>query len=137
MQNVKFSTIDDFFEFLPEDERKVTKALRQLVYDCIPEVKEKLSYQVPYFHRHKPLCFIWPGSVLWGKKRVYEGVRFGFIYGNQLSDEQNLLRLENRKQVAYIDFHTVNEIPFESMQQWLFESVLLDEEAFKAKKSKS
>jgi len=92
---------------------------------------------VPFFRRHKTLCFIWPGFILWGKKRAYDGVRFGFTYGKQLSDDQNLLNLDNRKQVAYIDFKAVNEIPFEQIQQWLFESVLLDEEAFKAKRKNS
>jgi len=41
MQNVKFQSVDQFLDFLPEDELKVTNALRQLAYDCMPEVSEK------------------------------------------------------------------------------------------------
>jgi len=41
MQNHKFSSIEQFLDFLPEDERNVTNSLRQVVYDCIQEVKEK------------------------------------------------------------------------------------------------
>ena len=136
MQNVSFDSIEEFLEYLPEDERNVTNSLRQLVYDCIPEVKEKLSYQVPFFSRHKTLCFIWPGSVLWGKKRAYEGVRLGFTHGKLLSDEERDLRLDQRKHVAYMEFKSVNEIPFDKMRQWLFESVVLDDEAHFHKKTK-
>ncbi len=35
MQSPNFLFINDLIEFLSEDERKVTKALRHLVYDCI------------------------------------------------------------------------------------------------------
>lgn len=133
MQEVKFRDVEAFLDFLPEDERQVTDALRELVYRCIPDVKEKLSFQVPFFSRYRQLCFIWPGSVLWGKNRIHPGVRFGFNYGKQLTDPENKLLLENRKSVAYQDFVSIEEIDFEQMEAWLYESVILDDERRKRK----
>jgi len=66
-QPIDFQDLDDLYAFLPEDQLKMVKALRALVYDCIPEIKEKLSYNVPFFRLKKTICYIWPGAVPWGK----------------------------------------------------------------------
>ncbi|MDX5320280.1 MAG: DUF1801 domain-containing protein, partial [Bacteroidota bacterium] len=100
----------------------------------VPDVKEKLSYQVPYFRRYKNFCFIWPGSILWGKNRLYEGVRFGFIHGNLLSDPEGKLNLGERKSVAYQDFTDIRQVDWQQMESWIYESVLLDEEKHRQKK---
>jgi hypothetical protein len=70
MQNVNFTNVDDFLEFLPEQELRIVEALRRTIFDCIPNVSEKLSYNVPFYKRKKGICFIWPASVLWGKKKT-------------------------------------------------------------------
>lgn len=127
MQNVKFQSVAEFLAFLPPEELEVVEFLRQLIYDCIPDVSEKLSYNVPYFKRHKTICFLWPGSVLWGKKQTYTGVRFGFTQGYLLSDELGYLKLEGRKQVAWRDFQSIQEIDVELLQMYLYEAAVIDE----------
>lgn len=127
MQNVKFQSIAEFLAFLPPEELEVVEFLRQLIYDCIPDVSEKLSYNVPYFKRHKTICFLWPGSVLWGKKQTYTGVRFGFTQGHLLSDELGYLKLEGRKQVAWRDFQSIEEIDVELLQMYIYEAAVIDE----------
>ncbi|NVJ46260.1 MAG: DUF1801 domain-containing protein [Cytophagia bacterium] len=57
-QPVDFQDLDDLYEFLLDDELRLVKILRSLVYECIPEVKEKLSYNVPFFRLKKTICFI-------------------------------------------------------------------------------
>jgi len=127
MQNVNFHSIEEFLAFLPPEELEVVEFLRQLIYDCIPDVSERLSYNVPYFKRHKTICFLWPGSVLWGKKQTYTGVRLGFTQGHLLSDETGYLNLEGRKQVAWRDFHSLEEIDVELLQMYIYEAVVVDE----------
>jgi hypothetical protein len=136
MQSVKFGSIDEFLEFLPEDEYLITASLRNLVFECIPDVKEKLSYQVPYYSRFKSICFIWPGAVFWGRTRQYEGVRFGFTSGHLLSDPNNYLVRDNRKYVCWKDFVDPVEIDPELLQMFLSEAAFLDEELAKAKGKK-
>ena len=104
MQNVRFNNIDDFLAFLPDDELKLVEYLRRLVFRCVPDVSEKLSFNVPYYKRHRNICFIWPASVLWGKKKTYDGVRFGFTNGCLLADEAGYLEKGKRKQVYWKDF---------------------------------
>ncbi len=131
MQNVSFQSLDDFLEFLPEEERVITEKLRALVFDTLPEIGERLSFNVPYYRLHRDICFIWPASVLWGKTKAYDGVRFGFTYGHLLQDESHYFQLGNRKQVSYRDFHTPLEIDSDRIRSFLFEASILDEQNFK------
>lgn len=126
-QPVDFQDLDDLFAFLPEHELKMVKALRALVYECIPEIKEKLSYNVPFFRLHRNICFIWPGSVPWGT--TFEGVQFGFIQGYRLSDGEGYLDAGKRKYVRIRKYQSLEDIDFEKLRLLLFEAQVLDAEA--------
>lgn len=126
MQKVKFKTIDEFLEFLPEEELKITHYLMHIVKTTLPDLNEKLSYNVPYFSNNKNICFIWPASVLWGNKKTYEGVRFGFTQGYLMRDELNYLEKGNRKQVYWKDFKLIEEIDVDILKTYLFEAIEID-----------
>ena len=127
MQTVQFRHLDDFYEFLPDNEIKLVLALRQLIYDCIPLVQEKLSYNVPYYYRKRNICFIWPASILWGKKQSYEGVRLGFTSGYLLKDEGQYLERGLRKQVYWRDFKEMKELDVMMIRALLYEAVQIDD----------
>jgi hypothetical protein len=97
-QPYSFSTIQEFLDFIPESERIMVEHLRSLTFVTIPEVKEKLSYNVLFYFRNKRLCFNWPASVPWGK--VSNGVRLGFANGNRIQDEFGYLVSEPSKSIA-------------------------------------
>ena len=75
IQKVDFKSIDDFMEFLPAEELSIVESLKSIITDTIPEVKEKLAYNVPFYYRHYRLCYIWPASIPWG------GLKAGFSLG--------------------------------------------------------
>ena len=127
MQQVKFNSIIEFFDFLPEDERQICLVLQDLIKCTLPEVKEKLSYNVPFYKINKNICFIWPASVLWGKTKSYEGVRLGFSYGYLIDPTSSYLDLGNRKYGAWVDFKSVHEIDVTKMVSLLLESAKIDE----------
>jgi hypothetical protein len=137
IQNVAFKSVDEFFDFLPLDESEVVHCLRNLVLDCIPGIKEKLAYNVPFYSINKNICFIWPASVLWGKQPSYTGVRFGFNFGYLLHDEQGHLEKGNRKQVSWKEFNSMKEIDAEILRFFLFEAAAIDQEMSKAYSKKS
>ena len=89
MQNVSFKNVDEFLDFLPADELEITEVLRKLIFSCVPGITERLSYNTPFYKKNKGMFFIWPASVLWGNKKSYSGVRFGFQQGYLMSDELN------------------------------------------------
>jgi hypothetical protein len=135
-QDVQFKTVQEFLDYLPEDELKVVKFLRNLVFDCLPDVQEKLSYNVPFYNIHRGICFIWPSSVKWGKGHTWTGVRFGFQQGNLLADESDYLDKGERKQVYWKNFSSVKEIDADLLRSYLFEAAIVDQEVFSKKKKR-
>lgn len=136
MQEVDFRSIDEFLAFLPEEELVIVEKLRKLVFYCLPDAREKLSFNVPYYYHHRNFCFIWPASVTWGKKKTYEGVRFGFAYGNQIADETGYLEKGGRKQIYWKDFTSIKEIDVEILQAYIYEAIYIDEAHFRKKKKR-
>ena len=134
MQNISFDTLEDFLEFLPADELRIVNVLRMLVLDCMPDAIEKLSFNVPFYKRHKTVCFIWPASVFWGSKKTYEGVRFGFANGYLMQDEIGYLNKGDRKQIYWRDFTSVSEIDVSLLRAYLFEAMMIDDETKAIKK---
>lgn len=133
-QSVKFRNVDEFLEYLPDEELKVVQFLRSIIFECLPEINEKLSYNVPFYKIQKGLFFIWPSSVLWGKKNNWTGIRFGFQQGHLLTDEINYLDKGDRKQVFYKNFANVKEIESDVLKAYIFEAAVIDQEAAKNKK---
>lgn len=132
MQDVDFASVGEFLDFLSTDELEIVEELRELVFECIPNVEEKLSFNVPFYRRNYSICFIWPGSITWDGSG-HEGVRFGFNYGNLLNDESNYLDKGKRKQVYWKDFFSRKEIDTDLLRSYLYEAGLLDEQRAKLK----
>lgn len=136
MQNVKFEDLEAFFDFLPEKELLVVQHLRRIIFECLPDCTEKLSYNVPFYKGHTNICFVWPASVLWGKKQTYQGVRLGFVSGHLMYDDINYLEEGKRKYVRCRDFKSVKEIDRDILSAYLYDAVRVDEEKLLAKKNK-
>lgn len=128
MQQVKFGSVNEFLDYLPEDELEVVEALRSIVLSAMPNCREKLSYNVPFYFLNRAVCFIWPQSVLWGKKEMDHGVRIGFHKGYLMDDPDGYLDRGNRKQVYTRDFKTRQEIDPKILRSYLFQAIVLDEQ---------
>ena len=126
MQKVKYVTFEEFLEDLSQNDRDIVLKLREIIYTTLPNVKEKFSYNVPYYYLKKNICFIWPGSVLWGNQRSYNGVRFGFSQGYLLEDPEGYLEHGNRKQVFTKDYLTASDIDVNRLKYFLNQARNLD-----------
>ena len=102
----RFRDIETFLGALPEDELGIVEWLRGLIFSVIPDCREALAYNVPFYSRSRRICFIWPASVPWGGNR--EGVRLGFTFGYALQDPENILTKGSRKEVYVIDFRDID-----------------------------
>jgi hypothetical protein len=126
MQDISFKTIEEFLDYLPPDELKITVVLRKIILDNIPNVTEYLSYNIPCYKVNRNICFIWPHSVKWGNNKSPDGVRFGFNYGYLLRDESDYLDKGKRKQVFWRDFTSLSERDISLVKSFLFEAVAID-----------
>src|SRR5262245_56933146 len=96
----RFANVEDRLGSLPPEERALTEQLRELILSEAPELQERLSFNVPFYRGHRDVCFLWPASVLWGSRKTYDGVRFGFSYGHLLRGAPGYLAQGTRKQVC-------------------------------------
>lgn len=106
--------------------------LRSLLLGNFPELKEKFGYGVPYYWRFSRICFLYPASFPYSG--IDTGVAFGFTRGHLLSNEQGLLDLGTRKEVAYIRILSEKDIREEPLLEILHEAILIDEELRRKKK---
>ena len=127
MQNVSFKNVEEFLDFLPDKEREIVDYLRENIFECIPDCKEKLSYNVLYYYKHSRICFIWPASVPWGNVKM-AGVQLGFCRGNLLHDDIDYLEKGSRKQVYSKTFFEIAEIAVDLLRAYLFDAVEVDEQ---------
>ena len=132
MQNVHFNDMNELLAYLPENQLLLVEHLRGLIFECIPDIKERLSFNVPFYSKHKGICYIWPGAVPWGAK-ISDGIEFGFNYGYLLVDENNYLDKGSRKQVHSKRFKTVEEINDDLLRVYLYEAVENDEIMYREK----
>lgn len=132
MQNVNFRKVSEMLAYLPEDQLEITERLHALILESVPGVKEKLSFNVPFYSLRKNVCFIWPGAVPWGNK-TKEGVTLGFSYGYLLYDASGYLEQGNRKQVYTKTFYRPEDIDEELLRYFLGESVEIDEITYREK----
>lgn len=126
---------------LSGEEKKIVRRLRALVLECLPTAVEKNYYgiSVPFYTRHRMICFIWPPSMSWGKKKYTleeHGVTLGFCQGNLMSNEDGVLLKEGRKQVYCMYFKSLKEIDDQLIRSLLFEAEMIDN-SFSSKKKTS
>ncbi|MDX1628368.1 MAG: DUF1801 domain-containing protein [Fulvivirga sp.] len=124
-QNVNFRSVNDFIDYLPENELQIVEVLRKLIFESIPEIEEKLAYNVPFYSRYYRICYIWPASVPWGG--VKKGVSIGFVRANEMALEDQYLSFGNKKHVGTKNYTSVKEIDIEKLSMLLYEACEVDE----------
>jgi hypothetical protein len=125
-------SVDETILSLPRPEQVIVNRLRTLILECLPKSIEKISYGVPFYKRHRMICFIWPPSIYWGPKKQWndkeeKGVTLGFCQGNLMSNEDRILLAEGRKQVYCMYFNALKEINDKQIRTLLFEAEFVDE----------
>ncbi|MCA6074228.1 DUF1801 domain-containing protein [Fulvivirga sedimenti] len=123
-QRVSFHTYDDFFDFLPAGEQKLVEILRNLVYENIPDVREKISYNVPFYSRFRRICYIWPSVIPWGGLKPGSGVALGFTKGKTL--QSDYLTGGKGKEVRFRLFASIHEIDRPLLADLLLEATVID-----------
>lgn len=125
---LRFATVHELLDFLPEKERALTEELRELVISEAPELKERLSFNVPFYKLHRDVCFLWPASVTWGGRKTYEGVRFALTSGDLVPGCEPYLQRGERKRVFWRDLSTISRADERDIRQLLQAAIIVDRE---------
>ena len=122
---IKFRSMVEFWEYLPEDQRIMTDVLRQIVLENLPSYcREKLTCNVPFYYGQRRICLIWPAAVPRGGFK--SGVMLGFCQGNKLRDTDRYLTHGTNKQIYYKIFQSADEIDINAIVSILKEAVEMD-----------
>jgi len=124
-QTFKFRSVQEFLDYLPSEQLDIVIQLRDLIFETLPNVKETLAYNVPFYRLQKRIAFIWPGAIPWGK-HTKPGVELGFTLG-YLLPENKYLNKGNRKEVHIKTMYTVKDIEVATIRQLLLQSAELDQ----------
>lgn len=125
---LRFASAQELLDFLPPDERVLLERLREFVLAEAPALSERLSYNALAYKLRRDVCFLWPASVLWGGKKTYDGIRFGFSHANLLDDVSGYLDRGGRKQVYWRDLQQVAPADERMLGGLLAQAVRLDAE---------
>lgn len=132
-------TVDEMILSLPKNELAIVKRLRGLVLECLPLATEKSYYGlgVPYYSRHRQICYIFPTSALYGAEdtKHEKSVTLGFCQGNRMSNEDGVLKAEGRRQVRVMYFNAVRDIKDDQVRALLFEAGMIDESFIRKRKA--
>ena len=121
----KISSVVQLYEVLPEQERLIVDVLRQIISENLPtKVKEKISYNVPFFYGKKGICIIWPSTIPRGG--IKKGVLLGFWYGHKLKDTDRYLIHGTNKQVFYKIYQSMEDIDEKAIVKLLKEAISVD-----------
>ncbi len=132
MKFAKHKDFDSFEADLHPIERAICARIRALMLGHFPELREKFAYGAPFYHLNSRVCFLYPASLPYSG--IQSGVSFGFNRGHLLSNDQGLLDMGKRKEVAYIYLLQESDIQEEVFLEILHEAVLLDTQISSQKK---
>lgn len=133
-QPLKFNSVEALLDYITPDELAIVEKLRSVVFEFIPEIKEKLSFNVPFYSRYYQICFIWPASVPWGG--IKQGVSFGITQGHLFNNYNQYLEKKARKKVLSRTFLSVAEIDYMQLTDVLIQSIEIDDKLFLGKRNR-
>ncbi len=118
-------TINSFISTLPEEEKKMTLRLREIILETNPSFEEKFAYGVPYYYLNKRVCFVWPTSV--PRSGFKSGVIFGISNGVILKKKFDIISCGSCKVIGWIQYHKLKEIKPRIVKEILTEAIIFRE----------
>ena len=116
--------VDYFIDTLPEEQQKLVQLIRKLIHQVVPNVEERLSFKIPFYHYYGMFCYINP---------VKQGIDIGFCRGKDLLETFPQLQLKERAIIATLNIQHTNDIVTLEVHSLLTTAALWNEEAKRLK----
>jgi uncharacterized protein YdhG (YjbR/CyaY superfamily) len=129
-QDIQFKKVEELLDYLPENELEIVLFLRKIILECMPDCKERLAYNIPFYYRHSRICYLSPATIAFGK--ISKAVTIGFCKGDSFLDET----FATAKFASKLTFNSVDEIDVALLKKQVFEAILIDEKIVKARRRK-
>ncbi len=116
--------VDEYIESLPNEKREIAEQIREMIFSLIPNVQEKLSFKIPFYHYHGMFCYI---------NEVKDGIDLGLCRGKDLIEVLPQLEQRKRVMVASIIIRSKKEIQTKKIRDVLLTAANWQEEAKRLK----
>ena len=50
--------VDDYIDALPDNEQKLVHKIRKLLLTTVPEIEERFSFRLPFYHYYGMFCYL-------------------------------------------------------------------------------
>lgn len=120
--------VSSYIESLPEVESSIAAELRSLICTAIPQVQEKFSFKIPFYHYHGMFCYI-------NYLRKTGGIEVCFCRGKDLLLAYPQLQQNGRNMVAGISLFDMKDIKRKSVSEVLHAAAAWQVEAWQQKRS--
>jgi len=112
--------IEDWFEGLPDTWRPVAEAIRSIVMEASPHIREEWKYRTPFYSHHRWMCYL---------SLQKKGLVLGFVQGGVMTDAEGLLaHTEHRLIRHFLPAMDVAELPIGPLRRLVQETVEINEE---------
>ncbi len=116
--------VDTYIDDLSDSQQAIAKNVRRLLFNLVPEIQEKLSFKIPFYHYFGMFCYI---------NAIPNGIDLGLCRGKDLTGEFPSLELKGRAIVATVSLHSVKDIKQKEVREIIIAAALWNEEAKKKK----
>lgn len=116
--------VDEYIESLSDEKREIAEQLREMIITLIPNVQEKLSFKIPFYHYHGMFCYL---------NEVKDGIDLGLCRGKDLVDVLPQLEQGKRVMVASVILRNKKEIQTKQIEEVILTAANWQEEAKRLK----
>ncbi|MFZ4057924.1 MAG: DUF1801 domain-containing protein [Ferruginibacter sp.] len=95
------NAVDLYIDELDENLQSIVIAVRKCILKTVPEIEERFSYKIPFYHYYGMFCYINP------KK---SSIDLGFCRGQDLLEAFPELESKNRKIVATVTIRSTKDV---------------------------
>jgi hypothetical protein len=118
--------VDIFLEKIQDEEKKMVQIIRQLIFDVVEPLTERLSFGVPFYYHLGRFGLLWPASIK--GSGLKSGIFLGFTKGFLMTDPFAVLEKGHRKEVYGLTLTSSREIQPELIRFLILESIKIDED---------
>jgi hypothetical protein len=122
MKQSNRSLVDAYIEALPDQQQEVMQYLRTLIWRTVPQVEERFSFKIPFYHYFGMFCYL---------SKDGNGVSLSFCRGKDLVDAFPQLQQKSRAIIASVTLYTTMDIMRLEIPQLIAAAAQWNEEAKK------
>lgn len=117
--------VDEYVENLPDERRELCQLLRELIFSLVPEIEERLSFKLPFYHYFGMFMYL---------NNTRDGMDVAFCRGKDLVELFPQLHTKGRAIVATVLITKKADIHSQQLKEIILTAAAWNKEAKELKK---